>query len=183
MSDELFENEEEVAAEEASSGRKVGFLPGILIQILKWAGIIVGAIIFIVTVVILTLQFLNPGGQTQTRVPDSEAYRGSPPILAWWSELGEIRGSTADQPRKTFIVEPHIGHEQENNTVRSELNARRIQIREEVALYFSSKSSEELTGVEGRQRAKEQLKTRINEMMSRGKIQEVAFGRYEIIDF
>ncbi len=181
--DQLFDTDEEVASDDGSGGNRVGFLPGIVIQILKWAGIIVGAIIFIVTVVILTLQFLNPGGQTQTVQPQSEEYRAQPPVLSYWEEIGEIRGSTADDPRKTFIVEPFLGHEPDNNAVRAELNDRRIQIREEIALYFSSKTSDNLTGVEGRQRAKEELETRINEMMSRGKTQDVAFGRYEIIDF
>lgn len=183
MSDELFDNEEEVAAEEASSGRKVGFLPGILIQILKWAGIIVGAIIFIVTVVVLTLQFLNPGGQSQTQVPQSEPYQSDVPILQWYSELGEIRGSTADDPRRTFIVEPHIGYEMEDRAVQTELGQRSIQIREQVALYFSARTSDQLVGVEGRQRAKTELREEINTMMRRGTIEEVAFGRYEIIDF
>lgn len=184
MSDEqLFDTEEEVTSDEGSSGRRVGFLPGILIQILKWAGIIVGAIIFIVTVVIITLQFLNPGGTSQTAPPQSEEYRSEPPILSWWEEIGEIRGSTADEPRKTFIVEPYVGYEQDNAAIRTELNSRRIQIREQIALYFSSKTSDELVGVEGRQRAKQELETRINEMMRRGKVEEVAFGRYEIIDF
>ncbi|MFP4483600.1 MAG: flagellar basal body-associated FliL family protein [Spirochaetaceae bacterium] len=181
--DQLFDTEEEVASDEGSGGRRVGFLPGILIQVLKWAGIIVGAIIFIVTVVIITLQFLSPGGTSQTAPPESEPYQAAPPVLSWWDQVGEIRGSTADEPRKTFIVEPFVGYEEENTAIRTELNSRRIEIREQIALYFSSKTSDDLVGVEGRQRAKDELTTRINEMMSRGKIDDVAFGRYEIIDF
>ena len=51
MSDELFDSEDEIVGgeETQSTARRTGFLPGIVIQVLKWVGIIIGAIIFIVS--------------------------------------------------------------------------------------------------------------------------------------
>lgn len=186
MSDELFDTEEEVAGEEASTGgRRVGFLPGLLIQILKWAGIIVGAIIFIVTVVVVTLRIMGEGTDTgQTRIPgQTEEYQSEQPILTWYSNIDEVRGNTADEVRKTFIVKPYIGYEPGNQPVQNELIQRKVQVREIIAVYFSSRTADELQGAENRARVKQDLKRRINDLMSSGQIKDIAFDRYQIVEF
>jgi len=186
MSDQLFDTEEEVATEESTTGgRRIGFLPGLLIQILKWAGIIIGAIIFIVTVVILTLRIMGEGSDTaQTQIPEgSEAYESNVPILQWYSNIEEIRGSTADQPRQTFIVQPYIGYQPGAQAVENELISRKVQIREIIAVYFSSHSADQLLGADNRERVKLELKRRINDIMSSGQIADLAFDRYQIVEF
>jgi flagellar FliL protein len=186
MSDQLFDTEEEVASEESSTGgRRVGFLPGMLIQILKWAGIIIGAIIFIVTVVVLTLNFMGAGTDTaQTQIPEgTEEYESDVPVLSWYSNISEIRGSTADQPRQTFIVAPHIGYRPGQQQVENELINRKIQIREIMAVYFSSRTADELLGAENRERVKQELKRRINDIMTSGQVADIAFDRYQIVEF
>jgi len=184
MSDELFDTEEEVGGEDVGGGgRKVGFLPGLLIQILKWAGIIVGAIIFIVTVVVVTMKIMGTGTQSQTRIPATEEYQSKPPVYDWYSGIGEIRGSTADEVRRTFIVEPNLGYDQGDRQLQTELIARNIQLREIISTYFASRTSSQLQGVENRQRVKEDLKRQINDILSNGKVRDVAFTRYEIIEF
>ncbi|TVQ39963.1 MAG: hypothetical protein EA384_05175 [Spirochaetaceae bacterium] len=187
MSDnEMFDAEDEVAGEEiASGGKRIGFLPGIVIQILKWTGIVLGAIIFVVTIVVVTLNFMGDGFATQSRIPaESEAYADRRPILDWYSGIGELRGQTADDARHTFIIQPHIGYDQENRAVQNELIQRNIQIREEILLYFSSRRASELEGVENRNRIKQDLVTRINNnIMRSGRIRDVAFDAFQIVDF
>ncbi len=184
MSDDLLGNEEELEQEEQGAGKKRGgFLSGLLIEILKWAGIIIGAIIFIVTVVVLTMRFMDVGSASQTQVPESEEYESAPPMLEWYSGIEEVRGQTGDQVRKTFIVEPYLGYDGENNRLESELIQRRILLKEEVALYFSNKTEDELVGQENRERVKEELRRRINEMLSNGQVETVAFNQYSIVDF
>jgi flagellar FliL protein len=184
MSDDLLGNEEELEAEEQAAGQKRGgFLSGLLIEILKWAGIVIGAIIFIVTVVVVTLRIMDTGSASQTQIPQSEEYQAAPPLLQWYSGVEEVRGQTADEVRKTFIVAPYLGYEGENKQLQSELIQRRIMIKEEISLYFSNKTEEELTGPENRERVKEELRRRINEMLTSGQIETIAFDRYTVVEF
>jgi flagellar FliL protein len=184
MSDDLLGNEEELEAEEQAAGQKTGgFFSGLLIEILKWAGIVIGAIIFIVTVVVVTLRIMDTGSASQTQVPQSEEYRAAPPLLTWYSGVGEVRGQTDDPVRKTFIVDPWLGYEGEDNRLQSELIQRQIQIKEMVALYFSNRSEEELVGPQNREEVKEELRRQINDMLSSGQIETIAFNRYTVVDF
>ena len=185
MSDDLLGNEEEIEAEEQAAGQKRGggFLSGLLIEILKWAGIVIGAIIFIVTVVVVTLRIMDTGSASQTEIPQSEEYQSAPPMLQWYSQIQEVRGQTADEVRKTFIVAPYLGYEGENKQLQSELINRQVMIKEEIALYFSNKTEDELTGPENREQVKEELRRRINEMLSSGQIETIAFDRYTVVDF
>lgn len=189
MGDELFDGaEEEVGGEESSSGqKKIGFVPGLVIQILKWAGIILAGIIFVVTVVVITVNLLF-SGQTarQSRIPLSEEYEETLPELQYYPvmEDGEsMRGSTADQPRQTFIVDPYMGYDGENSALESEIINRLIQIRSEMLLYFTGKTADELLGPSNQARVRNELIERINRMLSTGRIQDVAFVRYDVIGF
>ncbi|MFW6338442.1 MAG: flagellar basal body-associated FliL family protein [Alkalispirochaetaceae bacterium] len=187
MSDEMFDTEEEVGGEEQpQAGKKrIGFLPAVVIDILKWAAIIVGAIIFIVVVVVITVRTLDrrEGGQLAD-VPRVSEYQDSvPPELAWFSQLEEVRGQTRDEPSMTFIVEPWIGYEPDGGEATlQELIAREIQIKETIAIYFGSHHARELEGPDNRQRVKRELREQINRMM-RNDIREVAFDSYQILDF
>ncbi len=184
MSDDLLGNDEELEAEEQAAGQKGGgFFSGLIIEILKWAGIVIGAIIFIVTVVVLTMRIMGTGSASQTQIPESQEYQAAPPLLQWYSQIGEVRGQTADEVRKTFIVEPWLGYEGENKQLQSELIQRQILLKEEVALYFSNKREEELSGQENRERVKQELRRRINDMITSGQIETIAFNRYTVVDF
>lgn len=192
MSNEMFDTEEELAGEEqqpTAGKKKIGFLPAIVIDILKWAAIVVGAIIFIVGVVVVTMRVMNRNEEPTGRyVPlDSEYVEVTRERLAWYSQIGDIRGQTADTPPYTFIVNAHIGFEEGDEATSQELIARQVQIKEQIAIYFSENTAAELNSVEGRMRAKERLRAQINGMMSSGRerqaIREVAFDRYEFIEF
>ena len=187
MSDEIFDTEEEVGGEEqqAQAGKKkIGFLPAIVIDILKWTAIVIGGIIFIVVVVVITVRTMNQGTRaTATRLPlQSEYEEGRAELLSWFSQIGDIRGTTADAVRQTYIVNPHIGYDPDNEAVLPELIQREIQINEAIAIYFSSRTVDQLEGVENRQRVKRELREEINRIMTNN-VRDVAFDRYEFIEF
>ena len=187
MSDEMFDTEEEVGGgeEQQQAGKKrIGFLPAVVIDILKWAAIIIGAIIFIVVVVVITVRMLDrrEGGELAQLPAVSEYQDTVPPELAWYSQIGEVRGQTMDEPSMTFIVEPWIGYEQESEATLQEVIAREIQIKETIAIYFGSKFARELEGPQNRQRVKREIREEINRIM-RNDIREVAFDSYQILDF
>lgn len=163
------------------SGR---FISGLLFQALKWIAIIIGAVIVIVTIVVITVNRLENRRLQSTRgVQLSNEFTAQPPILEWYSGIEEVRGSTANETTQTFIVFPHIGYDQEDRAVQNELIARTIQIRELMAFYFGSRLSDDLKGVENRQRVKSDLTRQINRIMTNGKIRDVAFDTYQLLDF
>lgn len=187
MSDEMFDQEDEAGGEEqptTAGKKKIGFLPAIVIDILKWGAIVIGAIIFIVVTVVITVRFMGQGNQASaTRLPLESAYEEqSAELLNWYSEMGEIRGRTADEVPRTFIVTPHIGYETGNEAVSPELIQRQVQIKEMINMYFAEKTISELEGNENRTRIKRELLEEINRLMIED-AQEIAFDRYEFIEF
>lgn len=183
MSDELFESEDDVAGGEQPGKKKVGFLPGIAIQILKWAAIILGAIIFIVTVVVITVGILNRGNRAQAQAPLSAAYQATKPIYAYYSGIGEIRGRTADQVPHTVIIDPVLGFDPNNKALQAELGQRAPELRDIVLRYFISKKADQLDGAANMQRVKDDLREEINRILAHGKIAEVFFKSYNVVEF
>jgi flagellar FliL protein len=185
MADEMFDDDSDVVgAEEAQSGEKrVGFLSGVLIQVLKWVGIILGAVIFIVTVVVVTVNFLNRGNVSQTRIPTSEEYRAESPIYSWFEQIGELRGSTGDEVRTTYIVEPFLGYDGSNEALVTELIDRRIQLIGIFNDYFGSRTTDELQGQNNKIKVEQELKDQINRIMRSGRVDEIVFGSYQFLPF
>ncbi len=185
MADDMFEADDDVVgAEEPQAGQKrVGFVPGVLIQVLKWVGIILGAIIFIVTIVVVTVNFLGQGNVTQTRIPTTEEYRAEAPIYVWFEQVGELRGGTADEVRTTFIVEPFLGYDGENEALTTELIQRRIQLIGVFNDYFGSRTTDELEGPANKIRVEQELQDNINRILRSGRIEDIVFGSYQFLPF
>lgn len=183
---DIFDSEEEAGeGQQQQAGKKrIGFLPAIVIDILKWSAIVIGAIIFVVVVVVITVNTLDRGSRaTITRVPlSSEIADQQAPELEWFRTIEEIRGTTNDQRRYTFIVEPAIGYEVGDEAAAVELLRREVQLREAIDVYFSSRSQAELEGVENRERVKAEILVEINRIMAED-VQSVVFERYEFIEF
>ena len=189
MSDEELIAEEAATDEEggeAGGKKKIGFLPAIVIEILKWSAILIGAIIFIVVVVVITVRMMSTAPTpTASRLPQhSEFEQTALEELEWFGQIGDIRGSTADEVRRTFIVAPHIGYAVGSERTAQELIRREIQVHETISVYFASRSINDLQGVQNRERVKRELREQINRIMSsEAQIRDVAFTRYEFIEF
>ena len=164
--------------------RKGGLFAGVFLQSLKWIAIIFFGVILIVTTVVITVNRLEQRSSfLQDRVQLSEEFTAEVPVLEWYSEIGDIRGSTADIITRSFVVMPHIGYDPQDKAVQTELVARTIQIREIISFYFASRTIAELKSVESRQRVKSDLTTQINRIMNSGKIRDIAFDVYQLLEF
>ncbi len=185
MSDEdMFDDGEVGVDEPAPSGQKrVGFLGGMLIQVLKWVGIILGAIIFIVTVVVVTMQILNRGNTGQQRIPVTEEYAAEIPVYSWYSEIGELRGSTNDDVRTSFIIIPHLGYDGENTRLTTELIDRRIQFVGIFNRYFGTRTTDELEGPNNQERVERELLDQINRILRSGQVRDIVFESYQFVPF
>ena len=187
MADDMFDADEDVVgAEEAQPGQKrVGFLPGVLIQVLKWTGIILAVIIFIVTVVVITVRFLDRGNPGQTRAPLSEDYASVIPPLQYYGQIGELRGTTADEVRTTYVIEPYLGYDPDDAALTNELIEREIQLVGLFNDYFGTHTTDELEGQRGQRRlaVKQELIDQINRLLTNGNIEDIVFRAYQFMPF
>ncbi len=177
--DDNFMESDSDSGQDLEVGRKVGFLPAVAIKILKWAALGIAAVIFIVTVVVITVSIMNKG-QAQTGYPAaSQAYRGTIPILSYFN-IPEIRGRTSDVNPTTFIVQVSLGYDLNDKAVQSELVARAPQLQDIVRSFFAERTADQLAA-DHEEQLKAELKEEINRIMTSGKIQEVLFLEFNVV--
>jgi len=177
--DNFMEGEAE-GGQELEVGRKVGFLPAVAIKILRWAALGIAAVIFIVTVVVVTVSIMGRG-TAQTGYPAaSQAYQGTVPVYSYFGSIPEVRGRTADVNPTTFIVQVSLGYDLNNKPIQTELVARTPQLQDVIRGFFSSKTSDELSS-DHEAELKAQLKEEINRIMTSGKIQDVLFLEFNVV--
>ena len=184
MADEdvVFGDDDVTGGTEPDSGDRGGFLPEIVIRILKLVAMGLAAIIFIVTVVVITMQVLGRGTAQQSLPATSENYQGEEPILQWWDGIEEIRTRTSDAEPLTVIVKVKVGFEKDNKAIQTELIARQSPLQSMVRSYFSKKTAAELTPRYEPQITNE-LRTQINNVLSGPNIDRVIIMDMQVLDF
>jgi len=183
MSDEneMFnEGDDSAVGGEAQPSKRIGFLPAFVIQILKWAALGLGAIVFIVTVVVLTMKVMGTGTQAMSQQQISPDYAGRAPIYDWFPNITGIRGRTSDTPPAMVMVDLSIGYELGNRMVQSELVNRTPQIKDVVRQYFATRRTSDLTPMREND-MKIELAEKINSIMTDGKVRQVVFDNLTII--
>jgi flagellar FliL protein len=183
MSDEneMFEeNGDSAVGAEAQPSKKVGFLPGIVIQMLKWVALGLGAIIFIVSVVVVTMMFMGTENQGMSQQQISPEYAGKAPVYDWFPNITGVRARTADSPPGMVMVDISIGYEQGNKVVQTELVNRTPQIKDIVRQFFATRKAVDLApGKEND--LKMELADKINSIMSDGKVRQLVFDNLTIV--
>ncbi|GHV61470.1 flagellar basal body protein FliL [Spirochaetia bacterium] len=164
-------------------GRGAG-LKVLLPTILKFAAIGLGALIFIVTVAVITFNILNKGGQSQTSITDpTNAYMGTRPVYAWYNLIGAVTTRTRD-PNVTVTVEVLIGYDDKNGNAAtaSNLNAYQFEMRDWVRRYFSSKTPADLLP-ENELRLQNEIRERLNtEILDTTKARKILFNRLDVLE-
>ncbi len=182
MSDEEVFAEEEIAGGVGQElGDKTGFLPAVVIRLLKWVALGLGAIIFIVSIVVVTVNFLNKGPQNVVYPSPSEKYQETPPLLQWY-DLGQIRARTSDDRPVTVIVNPKLGYEMNNAKVQSDLIQRREYLIDAVRTFFSLKKESDLTPDKD-EMLKTELRERLNKLVDNQEIQDIVFIEFNVVEF
>jgi len=153
----------DVEAESGGSKKKGGGLGGVLPNILKFVAIGLGAMVFIVTVCVITYNIMNKGGKTQTVITDQNSpYVGKRPIYGYYDSIGSMTLKTSDFPvSSTVTVDMIIGYDAEDQTASQELSSRRHELRDFIRRFFSAKTSAELAPAR-----EEALKAEIREMLN-----------------
>ncbi len=174
MSDEEgFLDEGVTGEEEQPAGVRTGFLPAVVITILKWAAIGLGAIIFVVTIVLITNKLVGRGKEV-SGIPaysvDSQA--ASIDTEYFNTGLDSIRGSTSDEPPRSFLASITIGYPEGKTVILTELVSKKELIHNTILKYLGNKETSELQTRKFVVLEKE-LKTLINNEIMKGQILSV----------
>lgn len=162
--------------------KKGGGLGGLIPTILKFAAIGLGALIFIVTVAIITFNIMNKGGKSQTVTADpSSPYLGKVPQYAYYDQIGSITTRTKDPPPgSTVTVEMIIGYDMDNQIASMELISRRWELRDFVRRYFTGKYAADLSP-EKEEMMKKEIQEQLNlRFLDTAKARIILFNRLDV---
>ncbi len=181
MADEEKFLEEDVAAiDEEDSGEKAGFLPGILLVVLKWGAIGLAFIVLVVTISWATFNLFIKGKASSTAPDYAETTTTVQIAMEFYSnQLDDIRGRTSDIPSKTFMAAFKIGYEKGNTAVQTELIEKTEIIRNEILKYLGSQTEFDLAtnkfGI-----IEDDIMKRINILMTSGRIEKVLIHELQV---
>jgi flagellar FliL protein len=173
------------APEAGGSAPKKGGLGAILPAILKFAAIGLGALIFIVTVTVITFNIMNKGGKSQTTVTDpTSPYMGKRPVYTYYTAIGSITVNTKDSAatRYSVTVQMNIGYDLEDQVASGELSSRQVELRDFVRTFFQGKYAADLTPEKNdqlRQEIREILNTRF---LDTAKVRSIMFDKLDVME-
>ena len=172
--------------EDAGAGSdtgKKGGLGALLPTLLKWVAIVIGAIILIVTVVVITMNIMNKNGNaTASVIPVSSEYTSKREELDWYTSIGTIQTTSDDIPPANIIVEVVLGYKTQDKTASTEITRRQIEIKDFLRRYFSAKSKNELR-VQDEDKLRMEIRNAINDdILINSKIRDVRFMTRNIVE-
>lgn len=154
-----------------------GFLP----TLLKFVALGLGAVILIVTVVIVTMKIMGGNSTQQAVVPVTEEYNTSRELLDWYTSLGSLRTKTSDAVPASVVVDVVLGYKKEDKATSTEITQRSIELRDFLRRYFTQKTAEELAP-QNEENLKIEIRNAINDqILSSSKIKDVRFMQLDVI--
>jgi len=171
----------EEGGEEGAAKKKDAGLSALLPNLLKFAAIGVGALIFIVTVCVITYTILNKGGRSQTVVPTSTAWVGARQQYSMFTAIGIVRTTTQDADPYTVVVDMVIAYDLNDNAAATELTGRLYELRDFVRSYFRSKSYVELEP-DNEARLKQEIVEPLNtRLLNTAKARNILFNQLDVM--
>jgi flagellar FliL protein len=163
--------------------KKGGALGALLPTILKFAAIGIGALIFIVTVSVITYRVMSGGGKSQTVITDpTSPYMGSRPQYTFYTDIGTVTTRTKDERNHTVTVVMNLGYTPDDADTASELILRRYELRDFVRHYFTGKLAEELMP-ENEARLKKDIQESLNtRILDKAKVRLIVFDRLDVME-
>ncbi|MCL1993182.1 MAG: flagellar basal body protein FliL [Spirochaetes bacterium] len=181
--DEMEGLESETGGESGTTKKKGGGLKAILPTLLKFVAIGLGALIFIVTITVVTFNIMNRGGAVQTAVFDpTSPYVGRRPEFAMFTQIGPITARTRDAMHISVTAEMVIAYDMGDMAALSELTNRQYELRDFVRRYFSNLYAMQLAPereTEIRREIREHLNTRI---LHTARVRDILFVRLDIME-
>lgn len=165
-----------------TASRKMSGLSALLPNLLKIIAIGLGALIFIVTVSVITYRILSGSGSSQTVISGTEAYTGTRPEYSWFTTIGVIRTRTQDPTPYSVVVNMIIGYDMNDKLAQTELTNRLYELKDFVRNYFSTKTAEELSA-ENETRLKQEIREILNSnILQKAKAREILFQQLDVVE-
>ncbi|MCL2205196.1 MAG: flagellar basal body-associated FliL family protein [Treponema sp.] len=179
-SDEL-DLEDGDAPSSGGSAKKTSGLVALLPNLLKFVAIGLGAVIFIITVSVITHNVLSRAGAAQTAIPVASPFVGQRPVFSAFEGIGPINTSTNDPVPFMVMVDMVLLYDLNDAAAFSELNGRLHELRDFVRLYFRSRRADELRPENEprlRQEIIEHLNTRV---LNSARVRGVTFNQLHVM--
>jgi flagellar FliL protein len=168
--------------EEGAQQEKKKALPALLPGVLKWVGVVIGAIILMFTVAIVAVRVFGNNNAGQPAVPISQAYSGKQEVLDWYQSLGVVRTRTSDAVPSTVSVDVVLGYQSQDKLASSEITARQVEIKDFLRRFFTEKVRDEL-GPKNEEKLRIEIRNAINDdILTNSKIRDVKFLTLDIFD-
>ena len=164
-------------------GKKKGKgMGGLLPTLLKWIAIVIGAIILIVTVVIITMKVMGTNNTATVAVPVSPEYTSKRELLSWYNSIGSIKTKTCDEVPASVIVEVVLGYKVDDKTTATEITQRQIEIKDFLRRYFTGKTTAELRPNNEAKLQMEIRNTINDDILSTSRIKDVKFLTLDVLE-
>lgn len=163
-----------------AGGDKKG-APGAFPKLLKFIALGLGALVFIVTVVVITFNIMSGGGkQSQAQIPQSESYTAVKPIYSAYDGISNVSTRTRDATPFSVSVSPVLQYDLNDNATQTELVARKVELQDFVRRYFSGKYSADLQP-ENEPKIKNEIKELLNTtVLDKARVRNVLFTQFDI---
>lgn len=173
-------------SDEQVGKRKIGFLPAVVITILKWFAIALCLIIFIVTVVLISIRVMGRTSYKSDFYFEKDRVQNVMPEMQWY-EIGssEIRCRTMDKDKNVIVLlKVSVGFPKKAKELHQDLIEKTPKLRDEIRMFFGGKTLKDLAP-ENEKRIKEELKIILNSHLISRKynIEDVIFGDLNIIEY
>jgi flagellar FliL protein len=163
--------------------KKPGGLGALLPNLLKFVAIGLGALIFIITVTVITFNFMNRGGRAQTVVADSSSpYIGKRPEYLYFNSIGTVRCRTKDPTSHSVVVDLAIGYDMNDKNAATELTTRLYELQDFVRNFFSSKYARDLA-TENEARLKQEIIEALNtRVLNSSRAKNIVFKQLDVVE-
>jgi flagellar FliL protein len=171
------------SSDSGGSHKKGGGLGNFLPTILKFVAIGIGALIFIVTVSVITNNIMSKSEKKQPVIADpSGPYLPIRPVYNYFDMIGSITVKTKDYPTgATVTVEVLIGYDENDMNASAELIKRRPELQDFLRRYFAGKTAAELAPEreeELKKEIREQLNTRF---LDTARARNILFSKKDVM--
>jgi len=161
--------------------KKASGLAALLPNLLKFVAIGLGALIFIVTVSVITYTILNKGGQSQTVIPANSPFVGARPQYSVFTSIGVIRTTTRDPVPYSVVVDMVIHYDLNDSAGSTELTGRLYELRDFVRSFFRSKTADELKP-ENEPRLKQEIIEQLNtKVLNTTRARMITFNQLDVM--
>ncbi|MCL2129633.1 MAG: flagellar basal body-associated FliL family protein [Treponema sp.] len=161
--------------------KKASGFAALLPNLLKFVAIGLGALIFIVTVSVITYNILNKGGQSQTIIPANSPFVGARPQYSVFTSIGLIRTSTKDPIPYSVVVDMVVGYDLNDNTASTEMTGRLYELRDFVRTFFRGKTADELKP-ENEPRLKQEIIEQLNtKILNSARARIILFNQLDVM--